>query len=275
MRVIHSLWSKPLLKNRWFLENQFKKSLYLYALSFLYLKERGFEVVLHTDDLGKELLSKIPYDAVHTTLNDLKNTHQKFWAAGKIKSLENEDLGVIHIDGDVFLKSDKILPLFKQKYDVLTQMVEGGVLFEKGYKPQMPYFDNALKNVTIEGYGYTDKAYNCGVLSFKNTELREQFVWNFETMVGECIRDVDIMFNMNGNLEPNIILEQHQLAGLTELKGYTPKFLLDLEKTPHLQNAAKEIGYVHAWGKRKYDDDFQYKVKKLILEKDKTLFKRL
>jgi len=228
MRIVHSLWSKPLLKNRWFLEGQFAPSIWLYALSFTYAKLLTDKVVLYTDDKGLDLLGVIPYDEINLALNDLKNEHQKFWALGKIIAIEKESLGSIHIDGDVFLKSKAILPALRFKdEDVVCQMIEAGHLFETGYKYQLPFFNNVFKNAQITGYGYVDYAYNCGLLGFNNVKLKDEFTSNFKYMVDYAKQDEGIMFKMDGKYEPNVILEQYYLASLCESSKYKAKFILD------------------------------------------------
>ena len=266
-----------MLKNRWFLEGQIEPSIWLYALSFLYAKKVSSEVFLHTDTIGEKHLSCIPYDKIYLSLDELEDEHEKFWAFGKIKALENEPLGSIHIDGDVFFKSKAVIPYLNFKdFDVICQMVEGGNLFSEGYENQLPYFDNALKSTHIPGYGNVRKAFNCGVLGFNNLELKNQFLYNFKTMVKYAKLDKAIMFKMDGKYEPNIILEQYQLAGLCELNNYKIKFILDpveVDKRNSLNMVAEELGFVHAWGKAKYTVAFQNKVKEKIKQIDNNLYK--
>ncbi len=279
MRIVHSLWTKPLLKNRWFLEGQLEASIWLYALSYLFAKQVGDKIILHTDDIGKKYLEPIPYDEIHLSLNDLKDQHQKWWSYGKIKAIELEPLGSIHIDGDVFLKKPTLRKHLDFKdSDVICQMVEAGHLFEKGYRDQLPYFDYALRNVQIEGYGYGEKAFNGGVLGFNNADLKERFIWNFKTMVKACEVDHGIMFQMDGKYEPNIIIEQYQLAGLCDLKKYKVKFVLDpieVDRRNSLDSVTQELGFAHAWGKEKYKKDFQVKAKKLIKRMDEKLYQSI
>ena len=57
MKIIQSLWTTPMLKNRWGVQNQLLMNLWLYALSINYIKNLNIPTVLYTDDLGKEIFN--------------------------------------------------------------------------------------------------------------------------------------------------------------------------------------------------------------------------
>lgn len=277
MRIAHSLWTKPLVMNRWFLENQLEPSIWLYALSFAYAKRISDKVVLHTDDLGYDFLNCIPYDKIYLSLNELEDEHQKFWSYGKILALENEPIKSIHIDGDVFLKKSIIIDRlhFKNDEDLICQMIESGYLFDVGYKNQLPYFNNAFRNVKIKGYGIGERAFNGGVLGFGNQKLKDEFIKNYKKMIFHSKKDENIMFNMDGSYEPNIILEQYYLASLCEYRNDKIKFVLDpteVEKVNSLNAVADKLGFVHAWGKTKYEVKFQELVKQRLKEINPRLY---
>ncbi|HAA16899.1 MAG TPA: hypothetical protein DCE41_36375 [Cytophagales bacterium] len=279
-RVVHSLWTKPMAYNRWFIEGQLDASIWLYALSYLYAKEVADEVILHTDDRGQEILSLIPYDEVLPTLNSLDQVHQKWWAMGKVAALEAEPLGSVHIDGDVFLRDPKAIAglLFDEEHDLVCQMIEQGHLFTGGYVPQLPHFDHALRNVEVPGYGLGKKAFNCGVIGFHNAELRKQFLANTKMMVAECTQDDFIMQKLDGQYEPNIIVEQYMLAGLVELMDAKVRYILDPEEVHQqrsLNKVANALGYTHIWGKTKYDPEILGIVQEIIKRKDPALYQRL
>lgn len=269
-----------MLYNRWFVENQLEPSIWLYALSFLYAREVADKVVLHADDLGLEYLDVIPYDEVYPTLNQISDVHQKWWAMGKVIALENEPLKSVHIDGDVFLRNPELIrEKFAMKgFDMVCQMVERGHLFAGGYEPQMKYFDHALRNVVVKGYGWCDYALNCGVLGFRKKSLRDEFIKNVKTMVGESSKDHSIMFLMDGKYEPNIIVEQYMLAGLAELTKSKIQFILDpiaVDKQQSLNQVANELGYIHAWGKTKYKDHIVDIVKQIVRKKSPEIYSNI
>ena len=72
LRIFHTLWTKPLKEERT------PVTLLCYAISFHYAKQMGAEVVLHTDSLGAEMLSFIPYDEVYIDLDDIPDNITRF-----------------------------------------------------------------------------------------------------------------------------------------------------------------------------------------------------
>ena len=84
----HVFWSKPSFDKalEWDAFGQYEITLALSALSLGCLKEFGQKVILVTDKKGKELLGELPYDEIHTILDDY-DIPKKFWAAGKIAAL--------------------------------------------------------------------------------------------------------------------------------------------------------------------------------------------
>lgn len=114
-RIIQSFWSKPIFENSSF-NNQFnrlkggwidnKSHMMSWALSSLLLRRFYDDVVLITDDFGKELLIdilKLPYTEVNTELNGINSYHSDLWALGKIYSYGCQNVPFIHVDGDVFI----------------------------------------------------------------------------------------------------------------------------------------------------------------------------
>lgn len=280
MRITHSLWTKPMLHNRWFVENQLEPSIWLYALSFLYAKEVADKVILHADDLGMKYLDAIPYDEVYPTLNQISDVHQKWWAMGKVIALENEPINSVHIDGDVFLRNPKLIreKFMMQGFDMVCQMVERGHLFSGGYEPQLDYFDHALRNVEVRGYGWCDYALNCGVLGFRKKSLKNEFIKNVKVMIAESSKDHSIMFLLDGQYEPNIIVEQYMLAGLAELTRSKIQFILDpveVDQQQSLNQVANELGYIHAWGKTKYQKHIVEIVKEIVKKKSPETYRNI
>ena len=107
LRIFHTLWTKPLKEERT------PVTLLCYAISFHYAKQMGAEVVLHTDSLGAEMLSFLPYDEVYIDLDDIPDNITRFWAYGKLYATKQEPLGSVHIDGDVFLRDPQLADYFK------------------------------------------------------------------------------------------------------------------------------------------------------------------
>ena len=263
MTIIHSFWSFPLINNRWNIKKQYEKSFNLYKLSFLYAKQLGYEVVLHTDDLGYDLLKSINYDRVELSLNSLDKKNYKFWALGKIKSIEIEGKNNIHIDGDVFLKSENIKQIFNDDFSILTQMIEPPKLFFDNYLPQLNYI-NSVSEILKSDVQYS---YNCGVVCFKDWELFEAY----NDFISEIIKIYNGNFNIenfyNNSLnfyERTLIVEQYSLSVIVKKMNRVAKFIINNHK--NINSDCNNYGFVHAFGKIKYSDSFQNKIIQKINE---------
>jgi hypothetical protein len=81
MTVCHSLWIRPFKENRFGIEyeRQLKVSLYLAAVSLLYLKNNGCYTKFYGDEEAVELFKVLPYDEF-IVLNIPENTNTQFWA---------------------------------------------------------------------------------------------------------------------------------------------------------------------------------------------------
>jgi hypothetical protein len=264
MIIIHSLYSLPLLNNRWGLLDQFKKSYYLYYLSFLYAKKLGYEVVLHTDNTGFELLKGIGYDRIELSLNEFTQEDSTFWSLGKIRALELEGLNSIHIDGDVFLKSKVIKTFFESNYDVLTQMIASQDSFTKDYVPQINLL-NSVSNLLVSDIKHS---YNCGVLAFKDAQLFKEYAQLFRELVAVYKSDIKINdFYKNEAFkfyEKMLIIEQYSLPVFANKLKKKSKFIIN--EQDDLDAVCDHYGFVHALGSLKYTDSFQALVKQRIKE---------
>ena len=263
MIIVHSLWSLPLLKNRWNIKEQFKKSYSLYKLSFMYAKRLGYKVILHTDDQGYNLLKDIGYDRVELSLNDLPQENIKFWALGKIRAIEIEGINSIHIDGDVFLKSKNIINIFNSDYDVLTQMTESKESFKKNYLLQLKIVNTVSELLKSD----IDYSYNCGILCFKDLELLKEYIDYIEQLV-ELYKNnsvINSFYKKAANYyERMLIIEQYALPIVVQRLDRKIKFIIN--KGDDIKEICNYFGFVHAMGKSKYESYFQNKVKKRINE---------
>lgn len=114
IRIVHSLWTKPVEKRGHFsLTDRAlggwsdKKYYYMsWALSCLRACSLYERVELVTDTRGKALLIdclQLPYTRVQVALDELDEYDPDLWALGKIYAYALQDEPFIHIDGDVFL----------------------------------------------------------------------------------------------------------------------------------------------------------------------------
>ena len=149
MKIIHSLWTKPLFKEKRL--NAFdrfmggwseKKYNYMsWTLSCLQFKKFYDTIELYTDNYGKKVLIEqleLPYTKVHVILDKLNNYDFDLWAIGKIYtySLQNEPF--LHVDGDAFI------------WEKFNSKVESSDLVVQNKEINYPYYRESLKEIFSE-----------------------------------------------------------------------------------------------------------------------------
>lgn len=237
-----------------------------FTTSCLFAKRSNIDITLHTDSRFSELMKSmgVPYKEIIVDLDNVIEPNE-FFAYAKLKALEKEPLGTIHIDGDVFLKKPGMkFVLNFNDYDCITQHMEYKmedtqvwVNTDKGFKnvEYLPYMNKGLTHM-----------YNCGVLGFNNEKL-------FETWYNGYFEFLERVKLENIQWEPlscpDIILEQQQLTDLCEKYNYKVKTLFTLTdysrdqiiKTNQYLNM---IGYQHVvCDKYKDLDKCLYSIKNL------------
>lgn len=241
MALFQSFWSKPAEANRWKRENQVEGNIWIAALSAVYAKRNNIPLIMHTDDFGKQLLQHLPYSEIKLTLNKIpKDTPIGQWAVGKFYALREQDLGDIHIDYDVFIKSKQLYDyMMSTKCDCLVQSFEHAGSY---YDIIKPYLKDLDLNVELN----LPYAYNCGVVGFKNQELKQKYMDDYFQFYEIVKQHPEINKHINTNdwtLE--LIIEQQNLYKLCT--AYKPECLF------HSQHDPKIKYYEHLIGRGKYD----------------------
>lgn len=214
-----------------------------YATSLMYLKRLGQEVVLYTDTLGKALLGYLPYDHIYD-VEIPDNVSPRFWAAPKMWALEQEPLESVHIDGDVFIKTQKCLDAITQSdWDILVQMYESA----EWYEQDCSLFNHdkefcAYVGLNPNGHG----AYNNGVIGFRNEELKHTFINGYKALATHFSEHhID---KLAIDATPDLIAEQRFVYQLAQNKGAKVHCLLGSD----YQHDANELGYQHVLTASKY-----------------------
>lgn len=247
MRFYHTFWTKPMSDDR------IAATLVSFAASFAYAKRLGGEVVLHTDTAGAEILSAIPYDEVILDLDGIEDRITRYWAYGKLVATQNEPLESIHIDGDVFLTSQAIIPMLNETPDLLIQSEEDASWrFDQSY--QMSQIAVGQANLPDGLHILHPSAYNCGFVKFSNAILKEKYLNAYFSIVDSSLNDPQFVSrcesfagNRKGTVIPDLIAEQQVLHELAQ--GYQVKVLLE----PPIDPSAERIGYIHLLGRAKIE----------------------
>jgi len=248
MHFVHSLWTKPLIANRRNIE--FKTSLLTTtlcnAVSVAWVNHLGGKINLYADGLGRDMLGFLPYDNIYE-LHVPVHIPVCTWACGKFLTLEKMPLGDVHIDGDVFLKSEKLIELCSDNsYDMVVQSIENDKTTLKKYYSAVR---ELLKKNNIKPKTCSleeSPSYNCGTIGFFNNELKQKYLIEYFTMLNNIINNKSLLVDLNKNLNaiPDLIMEQQFLYELAT--PYKVNNLLGDAETMY-DNAIK-LNYQHILG---------------------------
>ena len=173
-------------------------------------------VELVTDSEGAKLLENLGYDEIHLDLDHLRDTHPRYWSAGKILALRRYDVPVTHVDGDVFFLKEEIKSSFDSQYDAIVQMKEVGSHYDKTYRHLIEQMKPALFNWELDTYSF---AYNCGVMGFKNVEFMQDFVEEYFRALRSCQKKQGVIDGISTMYEINIVIEQeHARKGIAHYR---------------------------------------------------------
>lgn len=260
IRVFHSWWSLPMRQGRWNKKNQIENTMYITALSVAYAKKNGAYIVCHCDSYMKPYLSELGYDEIIVDLDDIEHEANRarkdsvlMWAAGKFYALQNEPLGSVHIDFDVFLtKEETVKALDFHNFDILYSHIESSA----DYTERILLRDH-IPTVDCD-YDY---AANVGVIGFNNQDAKDQYINHY--MYYYTALDYDTKGDKD--LNADLLLEQSYL--LQMLESFTSTNIIGDQRTDSvylMQRNAIDIGFEHLLGRCKYEPFVLNNVKKRL-----------
>lgn len=272
MRICHSIWSKPLIKTSWDNENYIQDNLWMFGLSVAYIKKLGFEIVLHTDKIGKDIFGILPYDEIYLTLEN-NDSYSRFWASGKILAQEAEPLGSIHIDGDVFLKSEYFKDYLNFKeYDIICQNTETPHTIEV----YATIYNEIIKSIDLLPTYFNGgclSAINCGLIGFNNQKLKDEYIVGYKYMLKKLSENDNFITQIYKNelLTTDLILEQYWLGMLIDNYKFNKKTIFP--DTSIIAERSLEIGYTHLLGYNKHRHINN--IKKRLFEVDVEIYNKI
>lgn len=268
MRLVHSFSSIYCDNNALF------RHLSYFILSCLYAKRSGFKIVVHCDERAKQILQLAPYDDIITDLEGIPApANDKIYAWSKFKAMENEDLGNIHIDGDVFLKSPILQKILEfENYDCIVQCTENVGIYGGNQYPMWKANSQIFETMQYPEWAKREceSMFNCGVVGFNNPKLKQEYFETYQNMLTQYVQSGIYVKNS----VPDIIVEQQFLKDLTDYKNYKVKHVLPVKNSTALQSYAASIGYQHIIGGEGKILNLP-KVLNIIKSMDLQLYKRL
>lgn len=281
LTFFHSFWSKPMFElNRWNNGVTFYKNLWYFAASLLQVKKLfpDCKFNIHCDSFSLPYFMKMPYDKFFIDLD--KNTCPvNLWASGKMIALENEQLGAIHIDGDVVLEDGLIVDLINEyrtgKYDIIVQNCEDP------YTKEYELLNKEWGEDYINKYLRSKYAsFCCGTIGINNKKLKKSYLDCYKYFVTKFLQipNLDFIFKEN-NINFDLVFEQGLLYKLFEQNQYKPLLifnkLLEDYKVGTVEKDVEKAGYFHYIFQRKYEEESLNKIKEIVKKNDIKLYNYL
>lgn len=272
MALVHSLWTAPMLNNERGQASykQIETTIWCFAMSVAYAKRLGEDIHLYADYLGRELLHSLPYTKIES-LDIPTDFPTDFWAAGKFFALKKMQLGDIHIDGDVFLKTPELMEVINNRMlttDLIVQSIENSWSYDNEY-----YINcvNVIKDngiVLPNQLPYVAPAYNCGLVGFNNKELKEKYLQHYFNSVDIIKNHPTALEQIRSNKETwmDLLIEQQHLFSLS--RGYKVCNLLGSGDETYIN--ARTLGYQHLLGTDKWEQ--LHLVQQQLYKRDRELF---
>lgn len=255
MKLVHSLWSQPLLDSAP-VDRQTKAvtMLWCYASSVAFAKLHKQHIRLYADEYATKLLSFLPYDDV-LPLDVPTGTPSTFWAAGKFSAYAKMRPGDIHIDGDVFLQSPGIVNMLQYaslKYDLLVQCIENdGNCNSEVYDAVVDLLNE--HGITYNGASFPKfvQAFNTGLIGFNDMHLRDKYVSLYFEVMDQIKAKDDLLHDLKeASTAPDIVPEQQMLCHLANDKGEVNIYSL-LGAGEFSMLYSRYVGYQHLLGEDK------------------------
>lgn len=254
--------------------NLFTQSCY-FALSSIYAYGSDMPITLYTDYEFKEILDYAPYKNISVIFDnhdDYINIDPLVWAWPKFIALDVVDRYSIHIDGDVFLKSNDLIQLLQfNGFDAIVQHLESRLETQCYGSAYFDSFDcikhlDFPKSVTKKVPDYMP---NNGVLGVCNNKLWEKYRDSYWYMVNQIEKG---SLQKEGWCVPDIIFEQYFLKELCDYYGYNIKYILKGDCIDDIIKDAANKNYQHVCSEKRQHIK---KVLELIHKKDNRCYDAL
>lgn len=252
MKFVHTFWSKPLLQNKFDdKKDSVRYTLMNYACSAAYIHHQGYHIVLFTDEIGKNLLSFIPYDDIIVVDNNIYSHH--FAARMKFDALEKMEVGDVLIDGDLFIRDKKTCQMIESyKEDVIYSFDEPHSFTSQGQE-KIPYYQSLIDSLSTIDIRYPYHLPPINDLSWPNTSLlkindekvKEEYVKQYHYHAQQ-LRGIEFR-----ELWPDIFIEQYFLGCLIDNWNCTSRPVIPDFPKESANDYALSIKFTHLGSSKK------------------------
>lgn len=269
LKLFHSLSTKPMQQAPYRFNNQKSFNNFWYtAWSVLSAKQTfpNCQFNLHTDDLGARLLEDLPYDNIYTDLNTL-DTHRNLFASAKFKALEVEELGAIHIDGDVILTNPLAAAMLN--YEMNEVIVQNS---EPTYQREITLIKPLIRNADVL---FGKGSFCCGVIGINNQKLKDRYIdeyFKYAAVLKKNSNIIDTIMQCNPRVIFDLIFEQANLFRLCVEGKYPVKRLCkNVSEIFQLRHS----GISHYIGSLKHKEENIARCKAAVKEMAPEIYTRL
>lgn len=261
-KIIQTFWVAPMKYG------QIYHNLVMAYASAKSIKEQGYELVMYTDSVGEKLLAGFPYDDVKVV--DMGDTNTEMFAAIKYFAMQQEPLGVVHLDFDIILNKPCIK--IEDGHDIIIErkdiLVSGGK-----YEAAHDFFEKNKELKEINSSVLSIDPFVVGAIGFNNEITRQRFLETY-------FDAVELFKNKKLNAIIDIVLEQQYLPYMAMTDNYSvycvapygEKKILLPEKFIYYSDEIS--GYKHFHSQSKFSELAQNEFIKLIGNEDKIIINK-
>jgi hypothetical protein len=260
-KFIYTLWTKP-----WIRSNSLYLNFVCFLLSLELVKKQSNNIIIYTDNYGKEILNKLDLNVEINTsiLHDLE-MHYLRWSIPKLYVINSQKEPCCHIDHDVFLWG-KMPDL---NGDITVQNLEKSNFYASFYKRSfMRYIinnNNINDDLLKEASGEDFAGYNCGYLDIKNIDASKKWT--------DFAIEIDNNFQNGFEWIDCTLIEQYSLYYLSNKLNLKISKLFGNGRYDVLQNQ-EYLNYTHLMSE-KFNPLMSEKIENKLLETNDLLYNKL
>ena len=282
LNVIHSFWSKPKSNGGRIdfakMDNEYA-DLLCCAVSVAFCKRNELNISLYTDGKGAERYGWLPYGDVVLCL-DNHDFEKDFWASGKIVAQEHAPIGAIHIDMDVFLKTQKAIDaiLAHRNKDLIVQNREFNYENNNWNKNAVAKVLNLLGSPLVSDMPEIDwskdiHAYCCGLLGFSSENLKQMFIAGYKRLYEKIITSPEWENQRNSRDCIDLLTEQAYLYSCANYLKSEVGYLFGTRGDWYA--GAREIDYAHLIHTSKYQPSIIARNEEILKEIAPEIHKKI